>query len=72
MLQVKCSGEEFDTKLIETDPTALPMSVQVCQLVPNAEVECTVAGFTSNDQVFHKGPSSSPVTTFTHQERECC
>ena len=72
MLQVTCSGEEFDKKLIETDPTALPMSVQVCQLVPNAEVECTVAGFTSNSQVYHKGPSSSPVTTFTHQERECC
>ena len=71
MLQVICSGEKFGTRHIETDPRRLPMSVQVCQLVPNAEVECTVAGFTSNSQVYHKGPSSSPVTTLTHQEREC-
>ena len=71
MLQVICSGEKFGTKHIETDPRRLPMSIQVCQLVPNAEVECTVAGFTSNSQVYHKGPSSSPVTTLTHQEREC-
>lgn len=70
-LQVSCiaSGNDIITSVM---PLNVPTTVDICSnlLTDGVRVSCSVAAFTSSNQIYLKGPDSDVESTVTHVDRK--